>query len=425
MSASLRAVMNTIPDTPNAEAIALRRFQLITKVQELVTQGAPLSLALGTIAHQTLQDVRGPVATRTLEDWFYAYKRGDFAALKPKVRSDREQPRRISPAQQQQILDAVRARPGIPIKVFYRQWKAADANFASLSTVHRLLERHELNARSRRFLIRQSLSTPTKAWESAAPNELWMADFSPGPFLTVAGSAKPLATQLCVILDDHSRLSPCSRYGTAADTRHFHAILKEALRRRGVPKALYVDNGGPFVNDHTRLVCAQLGIRLLHSRPYHAWARGKVERFIQTVQMDFQARLQIPGQADSSLDELNQKLADWLAEYHARVHSTTGLRPDERFAQGLSLVKSLAPELDLERLFHAQATRRVRKDGTVRLENDLYEVDLSLRGLEVRLRFDPWTRQRVEVDYRGQAFGLARLVDRQLNGRLRPDYEKR
>ena len=241
----------------------------------------------------------------------------------------------------------------------------------------------------------------------------------------VAGSAKPLATQLCVILDDHSRLSPCSRYGTAADTRHFHALLKEALRRRGVPKALYVDNGGPFVNDHTRLVCAQLGIRLLHSRPYHAWARGKVERFIQTLQQDFQARLQIPGQAASSLDELNHRLADWLAEYHARVHSTTGLRPDERFAQGLSLVKSLAPELDLERLFYAQATRRVRKDGTIRLENDLYEVDLSLRGLEVRLRFDPWTRQRIEVDYRGQSFGLARLVDRQLNGRLQADYEKR
>ena len=65
------------------------------------------------------------------------------------------------------------------------------------------------------------------------------------------------------------------------------------------------------------------------------------------------------------------------------------------------------------------------KDGTIRLENDLYEVDLSLRGLEVRLRFDPWTRQRIEVDYRGQSFGLARLVDRQLNGRLQADYEKR
>ena len=31
----------------------------------------------------------------------------------------------------------------------------------------------------------------------------------------------------------------------------------------------------------------------------------------------------------------------------------------------------------------------VRKDGTVRF-NDLYEVDLELRNLEVRLPFDPW-----------------------------------
>jgi len=55
---------------------------------------------------------------------------------------------------------------------------------------------------------------------------------------------------------------------------------------------------------------------------------------------------------------------------------------------------------------------------TVRLENQLYEVDLALRGLEVRLRFDPWTLARVEVDYRGQRFGLARPVDRQLNSQL-------
>ncbi len=60
----------------------------------------------------------------------------------------------------------------------------------------------------------------------------------------------------------------------------------------------------------------------------------------------------------------------------------------------------------------------MRKDGTVRLDNQLYEVDLALRGLEVRLRFDPWKRDRVEIDYRGQSFGLARLVDRHLNRQL-------
>jgi hypothetical protein len=46
--------------------------------------------------------------------------------------------------------------------------------------------------------------------------------------------------------------------------------------------------------------------------------------------------------------------------------------------------------------------------------------------LEVRLRFDPWSLARVEVDYRGQSFGLARLVDRHLNSQLQggQTYEK-
>ena len=81
-------------------------------------------------------------------------------------------------------------------------------------------------------------------------------------------------------------------------------------------------------------------------------------------------------------------------------------------------MRPLDPHLDLERLFYAQVFRVVRKDGTLRLDNDLYEVDLALRGLEVRLRFDPWSRSRVEVDYRGQSFGLARPVDRHLNSQL-------
>jgi hypothetical protein len=46
--------------------------------------------------------------------------------------------------------------------------------------------------------------------------------------------------------------------------------------------------------------------------------------------------------------------------------------------------------------------------------------------LEVRLRFDPWSLARVEVDYRGQSFGLARRVNRHLNSQLQGGlpYEK-
>jgi len=41
----------------------------------------------------------------------------------------------------------------------------------------------------------------------------------------------------------------------------------------------------------------------------------------------------------------------------------------------------------------------VRKDGTVRIDNDLYEVNLALRGLKVQLELDPWVMNPILVRY--------------------------
>jgi putative transposase len=320
-----------------------------------------------------------------------------------------------------------RAHPAIAIKVLYRQWKQIDPKLPSIYAIYSVLRQHDLSQRSRHYLMRQSISGPTKAFEVPFVNDLWMVDFSPGPFLHLAGQKKATPTHLCAILDDHSRVVPQAAYYLQAGTRSFHHSFQEAIRRRGLPRKLYTDQGGPFINDHTRVICANLGVRLLHAKPYHAWSKGKIERFFHTLQQDFEARLRLPGQGAASLEALNARLADWLQTvYHVRRHEGIGMSPQERFARGSAQVRPLDPHLDLERLFYAQAFRVVRKDGTVRLDNCLLEVDLALRGLEVRLRFDPWTLERVEVDYRGQSFGLARKVDRHLNSQLQggQTYEK-
>ena len=414
--------MNATACPSRAEAVALARFALISRIQELLRTPAPLKVALETVASASVLEWDGssqPVARRTLEDWWYAYQHGGFAALHPKTRADRGVPRVLSAEQQQHIIAQVQAQPAIPVKVLYRHWKEADPKLPAISAVYRALQRHALDKRSRRYLVRQAIRGPTKAFEAPWVNELWMADFSPGPFLPVAGQPKALPTQLCAILDDHSRVVVHAAYYRAADTRSFHQSLKEAILRRGLPRKLYTDQGGPFTNDHTRVICANLGIRLLHAKPYHAWSKGKIERFFFTLQADFEACLRLPGQAPASLEELNARLADWLQTvYHVRRHEGIGMSPNERFAQGRRQVRALDPQLEVDRLFYAQLLRVVRKDGTVRLDNQLYEVDLALRGLEVRLRFDPWTFARVEVDYRGQSFGLACRVDRHLNSQL-------
>ena len=401
----------------------MARFSLISKIQELLAQHVPVRVALATVASSSPQPTPDgssrPLPMRTLEDWWYAYQRGGFAALHPKGRSDRGVPRKVTPEQERLIVAQVKSHPAIAIKVLYRQWRQQDPTLPALSAIYRVLQRHDLTQRSRHYLVRQSIGGPTKAFEAPLVNELWMVDFSPGPFLHLSEHKKAVPTHLCGIIDDHSRVVPHAAYYRQADTRCFHCSFKEAIRRRGIPRKLYTDQGAPFTNDHTQVICANLGIRLLHAKPYHAWSKGKIERFFRTVQQDFEATLRLPGQNVGSLDELNARLADWLQTvYHVRHHEGIGMSPQERYARGSTQVRTLDPHTDLERLFYAQVWRVVRKDGTIRLNNDLYEVDLALRGLEVRLRFDPWTLARVEVDYRGQDFGLSRKVVRHLNCKM-------
>jgi len=210
----------------------------------LVHQHWPLSAALEQVAaaHPLPGEADTPptfVAKRTLEDWYYAFKKGGFDALKPKARSDRGKPRRLSPEQQQWILERVRSFPGVPVKLLYRQWKQSDPTLPALSAIYRWLEQNELDAQGRRYLLRQNIPGPTKAFEAPGVNDLWIVDFSPGPFLALA--PKTIATHLCLLIDDHSRLIPYAAYGLAADTRALLACLKQAVRRRGLPRKLYAD----------------------------------------------------------------------------------------------------------------------------------------------------------------------------------------
>ncbi len=97
------------------------------------------------------------------------------------------------------------------------------------------------------------------------------------------------------------------------------------------------------------------------------------------------------------------------------------MNPADRYQCGAHPVNALDPHLDSDALFHYQLTR------SVRLGHQLHEVDLSLRTLTVPLRFDLVKRDRLEISYRGTAFGLAQRVNAQLNCQIEPGdaYETR
>ena len=423
--------MKNEPTTTPAQAIALERYALIAQIQDRLHQEIPLAAALEQVACCPVTRPDGTqrlYARRTIEDWYYAHQQGGFAALTPKTRSDKGQPRILTPEQSRWVLEQAQAHLAVPVKVLYRRWRQQDPQLPSLPSIYRLLREHQLHAKARRQQRRQPLAGPTKCFEAPAVNDLWMVDFSPGPYLHPPDTGRAIPTHLCLIIDDHSRLVPFGAYHLQADTQSFHHTLKEAIRRRGLPLKLYTDQGGPFTNDHTRIVCARLGIRLLHAKPFHSWSKGKIERLFFTIQQDFEASLRLPAEAVFTLADLNAKFSTWLQTvYHQRVHSSTNMTPTERYQRGAHLVRALDPHLDLDQLFYAQVTRTVRRDGTVRLDNRLYEVDLALRTLSITLRLDPFKLDRIEVYHRGASFGLAKPLDAQLNSQITSTqaYEKR
>ena len=233
--------MNEPNKNPNElnQTLALTRFKARNFVEDLQRDGLALAEALRQASLRPWPDENGDYyAVRTLEDWWYAYQKGGFNALMPAPRSDQGKSRVLDQATAAWVLEQVTQNPKAPLKVLYCHWQQSQQRpLPSISVLYRFLRRQGMDRKSLRSGRLESGAT--KAFEAPQVNDLWMVDFSPGPTLTVNG--KKLSTQLCVLVDDHSRLIPFAAYYPQANTEAFHHALKEALLRRGIPRKLYVD----------------------------------------------------------------------------------------------------------------------------------------------------------------------------------------
>jgi len=400
------------------ESRALLRFEVICQIKTLLEEGLPLAECVRAAASRPWPGDGGQYfAARTIETWWYDYAKSGFTGISGKAsRRDAGQSRAIDEELGLWIIDAISKSPGVPFAVLYRLWQDHGRGLPSESTVRRFLAANGLDARS--LKAGRLESGPTKAFEATAPNDLWMVDFANGPTLRGA-DGQVITTQLCVILDDHSRLITYGAYYGSGDTAAFLDCLKQAVLRRGLPLKLYTDQGKPFVNHHAKIVCATLGIRLLHAKPYHAWSKGKVERLIQTIQRDFELTLRLDGGPVHSLSELNAAFSRWIAStYHLRKHSSTGQSPHERFTASRHPLRQFEDPDNIDRHFFTRTERVVRKDGTVTLGKKLFEVPLALRALRIELRYDPILCDPVEVWHKNTFHSRASRCDLHLNSSL-------
>jgi putative transposase len=410
----------------DSDALALARHAAASWIQEAIKHNFTLTRATALASERTWGGKT--YSASTLEGWYYLLRHQGFAALQRRPRKDKGSRKALSPEACQALVEWRQKYPQLTIKVLVRQLieqGTLAAGTFSLPSVYRFLAANHLDARSLKHNPPPPQSGPTKAFECALANELWMTDLMFGPTLKLA-DGRVLHTRLFGFLDDCSRLVPHAQYYEGEKLYWFLDSFRQALARRGFPEKLYTDQGKIFTSYHLQIVCANLGVRLCHAKPYAAWSRGKHERWFRTLQQDFEARLVIDPV--HSLEELNARLWRWIeGEYHQRPHSALeGQTPAERFAQRALNLRLADPQTDWQALFLSRRERRVRLDATFSLEGGLWEAPVHLRGQIIEVRFDPFGWRRVEIWREGQYVTAAHRCNKQLNAKTYTDrdYER-
>lgn len=325
------------------------------------------------------------IAAKTIESWLYSYRSRGFDGLLPHERKDKGTSKAIPEKLQPLILDMKREDPGRSIPLILDELRRAGLTHRgqfSASSVGRLLERHGLSG------PRAELETQARhRFVAATCGELWQGDACHGPKLFDPKSGREVRVKIFGLLDDKSRLVTYLRGDFHERQEDFLRVLLEAVQRRGVPRAILLDNHGSFTGADVRVACAQLGVRLVFARPYDGPSKGKIERFWRTLRAHVLDRLDMTKV--TTLDELNVRLMTWVtSEYNQRPHAGLGGRtPLSVFEEDVEHVRFADDGARLDAAFHGTAERSARNDSTCTWRGKTYEVPSHLRGRKVTLHY--------------------------------------
>lgn len=405
------------PKTKHLDEVALFRYGLIADLKDLApgTKGIGKRFAEKASARYYIPGTtRTHVEVETLRHWLGAYRKGGFDALKPKPRKDAGTSHALPAHVADLLVQWKDENPDLSVQLLIRELRQGGHVLPELpiapSTVHRLLSRAGLMRKKS-----EGEGKDRRRFSFEHANDLWMSDVMHGPSVLVDGRAKRKA-YLIAFIDDATRVVPFAAFTLAENTSAFLPVLKQAIIRRGLCKRLYVDNGSAFRSHHLALVCAKLGITLIHARPYQPQGKGKQERWFRTVRLQLLPRLR--PEDTQNLAALNRRLWAYVeGEYHHAPHrGLEGKAPLDMWAERASGVEYVGARADIDDLFLFEERRKVQSDRTVSLHGVVFEVDANLVGRSVILRFDPERpRAAVQVFGDGKRFPDAKPVDTQAN----------
>lgn len=184
-----------------------------------------------------------------------------------------------------------------------------DVRVPANSTIHAVLDRHELVMRGRK---RRNRANGTPLSSGAQPNDLWCVDYK-GEFKLGNGHyCYPLT-----VTDHASRfLLACEALGSVRENLAFPAFVR-LFKERGLPSAIRSDNGAPFASPNglynlskLSVWWLRLGISIERIKPGNPQQNGRHERMHLTLKKEATRPaganfLQQQARFDAFVDEFN------------------------------------------------------------------------------------------------------------------------
>ena len=320
-------------------------------------------------------------SANTFKHWFLNYRSRGIDALYPKDRNDIGLSRVISEETAQRIMEIKRQFPHITGTLVYQKLiedGVVKASEVSLPTVLRFIKNNHLKAQ-------EIEPKDRRAFELEFANDCWQADSSVGPVIKING--KKRETWLISFLDDASRLITHAEFFYNDNSENMQLTFKKAILKHGIPSRLYVDNGSSYRNNQLSLICASLGVTLIHTPVYSPKNKGKVERMFRTLKDTWVNGVDWNSFPD--LESLNREFITFVNEnYNNHVHSVINARPKERWLQDAKRINYLPPDT-LDDCFLHRETRTVAGDATISINKVIFEVPAQYIKQKINIRFSP------------------------------------
>jgi transposase len=194
---------------------------------------------------------------------------------------------------------------------------------------------------------------------------------------------------LIAAIDDATSEIPYAEFFPSESTPASMQVMKEIIKKKGIPFAVYVDKAGCFGGpkrsqfNQFKRACQEVGIRVLFASS--AQAKGRIERAWGTFQDRLipELRLFDVTRMDKANEYLQQKFLPNYWERKCRVEP----RDKE------SKYRPVPKEVDLDQIFCLKYRRNVNGDHTVQWRAETYQLDWprerSIRGHQIEFRVYP------------------------------------